>query len=78
MFFGHFDSIWVNKLPDFFYWDTKDNIQNEMVANAMRRNRFIQILRYAAENIKMQALENSPCYKYFKIIFCTPQVFGLR
>lgn len=38
-----------------FYWDMKPDIHNLLVAEAMRRDRFIQIMRYihAVDNMKM-------------------------
>lgn len=37
-----------------FYWDSQDDLRNQMVCNAMRRDKFRQILRYlhCADNTK--------------------------
>lgn len=45
-----------NELPSKrMYWDFKDDVKNEMVSKAMRRNRFLQIQRFlhCADNTKV-------------------------
>ncbi|KAG5864021.1 hypothetical protein JTB14_000584 [Gonioctena quinquepunctata] len=49
------------------YWDIKDEVKNQMVDNAMRRNRFLQKQRFlhCADNSKVWEeilLENTTCY----------------
>ncbi|KAG5864534.1 hypothetical protein JTB14_014292 [Gonioctena quinquepunctata] len=45
-----------NEVPSkIMYWDIKDDVKNQMVSNAMRRNRFLQIQRFihCADNSKV-------------------------
>lgn len=42
-----------------FYWDSGKDMQNQMIKEAMRRDRFIQIMRFfhVADNTKLDSTD---------------------